>query len=543
MRLLSLNTVSLLIVTVTVSLLVGVAALRHRVIGAVSPEAFEIDYAAVAERRPDDPKAWLAFLATSFNDADTTRAYARSAELAPTDPAPHVIFALSAMRDLPMIREEYNAFVAGTEIQERPLTKEEREASRRAADALAKAATLDPENAAIDWLRIRLALAEHEDTHALDLMRDALTKSTWNTYEREAGIAIHETARPLLPPLEASFVGVLGTPPGSRSDLRHLVYMILGMSLLAEEHGDHAEAVFLRESVLHQGRLMMQDGYTLLEALVGSGIWSMAARKGLTEEERAAVTDGVSDPGSGSALSEAEIAAGRAKLAAYFREHGRGDLADELLSFADAQREWRGRVRTGWELTFGPIDSVLVLSLALEQTVHGAAWTLVALVLSALVALMLWLLRRPARPVSWPLLAWVAVVLVCIGLTYAAGLLGIGGDTLWVWSPIADFEASDETLPAWGDYFAVVSLPLISLATLLIVLLLRRRGSEAKREGAIRQYVGTLTCLLLPLAALTCLVALGVAVATAVHAAEVAEVERAEIYQGRLVRDVGFEYP
>ena len=79
-----------------------------------------------------------------------------------------------------------------------------------------------------------------------------------------------------------------------------------------------------------------------------------------------------------------------------------------------------------------------------------------------------------------------------------------------------------------------VQLGAVSLGVAAVVWLLRRRHREIREISFPRQYTGTLLAVLLPLAALGCLLVVGVAGSAARNATKLTRNWVGEIYQGEL---------
>jgi hypothetical protein len=138
-------------------------------------------------------------------------------------------------------------------------------------------------------------------------------------------------------------------------------------------------------------------------------------------------------------------------------------------------------------------------------------------------ALLFRLARRPVCAITWPRFGWLLAYAVALGGTFAFGALMETKIQYGEWS-----------FPDWARDFCVIALPMICVLTLAVVLLHRRRHPDARRVGPVRSYVGTLLAVLLPFAALACLLCLGLAVLTTCYANQWASVERVIVYQGEV---------
>jgi hypothetical protein len=543
MRLWSVSRVSALLIVVSAVALAGVPGLRETAWTA-SREGYG------SARVPDPPRdaqdaLLLEARATGRDTANLEAAYAQAAQLAPRSAAPALIFARLNSRQLPMNRDEVNVLWPDMpdnlryHVQVRPLTEEEqgRVAGTRA--ALDWAARLEPDNAAVEYLRASLSLSAHQDRRAFAELRAMLAKQSWDLHDREVAVAAYEVTRRTASPRQAALATAgVTTVLGSRH--YSLVWALHAMALVARARGDEAQAIFLREAGMHLGRLMAARGYSLMEALNGSAVWDLFAADDLTPAEKQAIEGEAAAKASG-ATARALREAGQAKFAAYLREHGRAGLAAEMTAFAAREADWSQRLQVVTKPMLVSSDRRWILSLVMPRVLRAAAVAIGAVAVLGMIALGFRLARRPARPIRWPRVGWVLAFLGSLGTA-----LGYGALIQMRWQDREWPRAGSDRLfsvvagPVVGALgLAVVLLPVIALSVvgtlgLAVVLIRRRRHAEARHVGPVRSYVGTLLAVLLPFAALLSLLCLGLAVFTTVCANNWAAAQREVAYQGEM---------
>jgi hypothetical protein len=545
MRLRSLNAISFLTAVGCIAVVAAHPPLRHRVLSALHPATDSVDFRAIAQSRQDDADAWLAALPSrDLPLAERLRIYRRASDLAPDSAAPHIIFAGFALDRVPLRREEENAVWPDVpwdlKTHERYLRKSQRDALGLAQDALDQAAELEPDNAAADYLRAYISLTNHDDDVALDLLRSALDKQTLNLHMEDVALAAHQVVGSLAPPFEAAVSACVAAPSTLfNGEFRSLSRVLTGISVLAEQRGDHDQAIFLRRAVMHLARLLLAGPGDTIRGHTGWAIWQVAASRELSDAESAEVRAAIPRALEGqqsreqvSALSRGLRAARHAKFAQYLRDHGYSRLADEVVALADLHPVWSERARTISGITALALR-LPALTFGLRQTLHALAGTLAVLLLCIPGGLVLRLRRRPAHPITWPPIGWLLVVYGCMAAAYLVGLLRPDGESVTVPAEtVLGFTAW--TCPAWGSYFAVIGVPLLIGSAVAVVILHRRRHPEARDIGPVRHYLGTVVSILLPLTALLCLVALGFAIPSAAYAARCTPVYQATMEQGEL---------
>jgi hypothetical protein len=516
MRYRSLNAVSLLVIVLCFSAIRIIPALRYTMreaSGLGPPERF--DFLAEAERRGDDANAWLAAMAPmppqEITPEDLERAYRRASELAPVSAVPHFLYAEETIYGpgdgVPLNRDEINAETKprseANAVRERPLTPDERQLLTKAREALQRAGGLEPANAAVDYLLAYLAFAEHEDEEAVRRLRAAVSKRGWSLHQRDVAIAsLHVRDHP-------SLTGV------SRSGFSLLLLSrtIAGMAVLAEQRGDHSHAIFLRQADIHLAQLMLREGYDIIEGLMGVIAWRVGTELDLTDAE----TKAAEAKGEAAAVSRKQAdlesaryqackRAAREKMAQYFRQHGRADLAEDVVSFSDAAdgflRNYQDHRRAGLGMS-ALWRAIPVFALASVETLPVLAGLLV-------LALLLVVARRAIHPIKYPRRAWVFVGVAFLALIPVEGYLR---------------EHSRQL-------FAVVALPALLAAMLVITAIHRLTHREERPAGFIGHYLGTAIAVLLPLAALLCLITLGLDTVAALKLGKLAN--NALVYQGEM---------
>jgi hypothetical protein len=445
------------------------------------------------------------------------------------------------IRQVPLEQEEVAALDARVASRGAALTVSEVEAARAAGQALERARELDPENAAPHYMLAYIALAQHSHDKAFANLRTALQKGSWDLYQREASIAIYDTACAFLPPFEASSQAT--SLALSWNGLIGLARALTAMANKAEAEAIHTQAVLIRESQLHLVNLMLAAPYRRIDTLTAVTMWLIAASSPEADEDEPDFRpqdDNIIETSEVTAATAALSSAG-ANLAHYFRRHGREDLAakaDRSTPYVEAAYREVDRVRerqaaAGISNAFSP-RAVQHLSLAL-------AALLVALSVLGLTTSCLRLAGHPLRAIEWPTWAWILLIVGCLASGYALGLVWPFKPVLpmsrLVWELHHRLDATYEPrweLREWGLYFALVSLPVMLLATLVVVVVHRRRRHGGPYIGPVGQYVGTLLGLLLPLTALTAIALLCVSIPAARQAREWANINHTIIHEGEL---------
>ncbi len=529
MRLHSLTTISLLVVLTSLATVAAVPPLRRTVCCELAPVSLVHSFVPEAERQRDNAQAWLAVLSgharhwTSPDDLD--RARERLTTLTPDSAAPYL---LAGVGDVPLSRSEIDAYTGTTAgAKEEPLTDDQRERAAELLAGLDRAAGLDPTNAAIDYLRAYLYLANHRDEDAIKSLRKAVAKPHWNLYQRDAAVAAYRIASPRQHPRVARLV-FTASAFDPQTKMIYLCRVLAGMSVLAERRGDYARASFLRESVIHLAYLMMAYPDTISDALLGVIAWAVVIDTPLSDRFPAGRGATKTDKDAG--MQAALLATRCMPMVAYLRKHGRKDLADEVLTVSKAADDMQSRIgdHTARSMANWGKDSTVWRLAAVEEGGRAAAATLALLLVAALAALMLRALHRPLAPVRFSRFAWVLVV--CFALVVAVCVR-------FLFPP----EHPNELDPLSGEMYALLGLPLTMLLVLAIVIRQRLRVGRGS-VGPVAQYVATLIAVLLPLAALLSLgmLGLGVAAASDWHSQTVANqriVEQGEVrYYGLELR-------
>jgi len=528
MRLRSSNTISLLIILVSAAALALVPGLRLLAKYAVLPASARVDYIAEAERRGDDGQAWLAVFSGYaehwVSAEDKERARERLIELLPDSPAPYL---LDGVEGVPLSRAEVDAWAGSGQVtKEAPLTDEQRQRVHALFGGFERASQLDPDNAAIDYLRAYLAFADHRDEEAYACLRGALAKDEWNLYQREAAIAAYEIARAQQPPGLALYART-GAVTHQQFALLHLTRTMVGMAILAEQRGDHAQAIFLRESALRLARAMLTHADGIEDALMGIIAWGTASAQPRED-----------DVGPGEESSH-PLADGALGLVAYLRAHERPNLAEEVLSFSKSADEAFARIRDHIAARFTWESRWEALALAIREVARAVLWALGLIVAGGIVALLLKASRRRIAPVRFSRVGWVVILAAILAVVFGAGLLSPTSLAFRSSSSPGDFlRYLGYPLPDWGDLFVSIGLPLILLAVLVIVVMRRQRGRGFAE--ALGQYVATLIAVLLPVAALFCVALVGLAAAGARESLRQAALDRPIVEQGE-IRYYGLE--
>jgi len=532
MRLSLLGRISLTIIVVTLGLLAAVPSWRQVALPSLSSGTQQVDYYAEAQRRPDDAKAWLAVfsgaarIGNTGEELDVARARARQRllELRPDSPVPYV---LDGARGVPLQRAEMEAWIGDwlpghAPTVDRPLTASERDRWEVLWEGLHRARELDPDNAAVDYLLIYLALADHRDAEAADIMRHALAKKGWDLYQPQAMAAAYSVNLTHHSPEVAAMVADVCNI-GPYLDFLQLTRVLTGMALLAAQRGDHTEAVFLYQSAIDLAQHMVRDSRYTEGVLCGLVAWSSVVGPDPRVSGEAAQKTVLSrgeDASAGHSSAEREGRFSHAKtcqgLVRYLRAHGADGLADEVLDFSrradEASRGSGARASTDYDCAI----HALVPMYRVRQSRIAAAGGLGTVVVGGLVWLALALLGRPLAPVRWSFIGWAALVLVSLfaairaSFAFAPGVPTLNRPLL---NAVLDFRGW--TLSPVGECFVAVGFPLVLAGVLAVVVIVRRRHPAAHAVGLTGSYIATAIGVLLPVAAVLCLTFLGTTAAAA----------------------------
>jgi len=535
MRLKSITAISMIVVAVSLAYLGLCPPARDRVQSAARAMDFPADLRAQARARPDDPQVWLALAAASVHGpgpAGGLEPFKRLFKLRPRWAAPYLVLGAAMARRVPLTRpKELAVLRLPVHEKSRRLTAHERDALRRAQEALRKAMVLDPDDAAPDYLLAYLALAERRDQDAYALLASGLRKPDWSIGEREVSIAAYRVAAREMPALEAGMEAsaawdwLIGEP------VRQVARVTMGMARLARQRGDDERAIRLSSSVMHLGEIMMAGGYTLIEVLVGKAVWAIGYSQLLTREERTAAIGLLRQPKRGESAAkyrqwtQARGRLIRARVAAYLREHGHDNLAKRLLALGDETERWSRDLRPKFEPHMDRTSNLFMLTAVLRQALIGASGSSGLLIVCGLAYLILVSLHRRPVPITWARWKWALLVLSCAGIAF---LVSLGTNRWRVWA------SDDGSLACWGGTLATIGLPLLLLAGLAVIWRVRRRVPREQRPGFGRQYVGTLMALLLPVTALALLGCAAVSVPTIKVAKRMTREHKVAIYQGEL---------
>ncbi len=529
MRLRSLNLVSLLVILASAIAFAGVPGLRENLGAAFKPSEYGVITSPDLPR--NEQEALVAEASWGHSPESESIAYDQARRLAPRSPAPHLIFARINAEQVLLNRSEEDALwpdaPENQKVHPMPISGEDRLRIANAQAALGRAARLDPGNAAIDFVQAYLAIAQHQDALAAKHFDAMLTKRSWTFYERDVTVSAYELVRRTRSAREAA----LATASVSLHQwawLREFARVLEGMALNAEARGDQEQAILLRESGMHAGRLMMEHGYTLIEAMTGSAVWEVCAADALTPTEKreiekqatlAAPTEGGQRDARTASIRRAQFA----RFASYLRRHGRADLATEVTAHARRRADWHRHLRAATAPDFALFDRYYLVSEVLSRMLRAVAPLVGLIAAVGFATLLLRLARRPVRSIAWPRVGWLLVYAVSLGTAFAFGVV-----------TQMNLQDREWSRPEWEHDFCIIALPVVCALTLAVVLLRRRRHLESRQVGPVRSYVGTLLAVLLPFAALLCPLCLGLAVSTAFYGGRWASVERAIVYQGEV---------
>jgi len=451
----------------------------------------------LSQQQANDPDVRLALAVRSARvDRGPLRVHRKALSrvrlLRPESTAPYLILATLLVPEVPLGRyAEYSRlFPDEAEPAESRISSRGAERRRDIEDtraALRQVLALDPKNATADYLLAYLALSERRDNDAVALLRSALHKNRWELAERDVNAAVYATNLRILPELPAAVEAsdfVTWWPYGLRESLAEMARLIVAMAIRAEGRGDVTDAVFLRRSVMHLGRLMWPRGYTPTDKQHGGEVWEIATSEQLTPDERGAALTGLSRLPSGESKDEEErfaLALRRAqthKLTAYLRDHGYGVIARQIVS-TDRQLSRPKPPGDG-----GPLSEVLNARRRFDNAYIAAFLSLVWLTICALGRLALIVRRQRPHPVKWARWKWALI----IGAVVAGA---------------TQFDVLLDKAPFVLAVAAVLLLPGPSLMIVAAFVTWReRRKQSALDVGFYQQFWPTAVSVLLPTVAL-----------------------------------------
>jgi len=150
---------------------------------------------------------------------------------------------------------------------------------RRCLQLLDRAERLDPENGFFPAIRAMVLYATKRDDEGLRTLERAGNSPRWDTYNAfivQALQTTHNRCRGVRGSLPMASVYAVHSFP-ELAKLREMARTVAGLALRAESRGDLREGVRLRMALARLGALMRAEGSTLIEALAGIAITSIAA--------------------------------------------------------------------------------------------------------------------------------------------------------------------------------------------------------------------------------------------------------------------------
>ncbi len=420
-------------------------------------------------------------------------AYQQAIALAPNSPAPLLRYALY------LLAQTRRADEAAEEA--RPA--EDAQRLLEVGELLQHAQELDAENAACDYLLAYLYLEQGQDEAAFAALRSGLTRPHWRTGTAEATRAVVKlldtaSVHPMLKTTVALSAATSGFTVTAA--LRELSRNLADRGEAFRKRGHHAQAISCFEAVIHLGHTMRTDAYTIVDGLVGVAMTRIVAQPFLTSEqgrqiEESAPTD--------EAVRKQKDAARAENLAAYLRQHGRGNLARVYEADVNAAAVWKRKVRAYTaqimprllSLFFGgPMRYALVVWAQIAGIL--ALWVLVGLIS---VAARYWHEAHPRA--TWSYWQWLFLLAIVV----------IGGQILAISTKF--LMLADAISVADPVYFTAIpvsaGIGIVGWLVVTLVMTLRKRArySAEERPGKFRAYLASLRTLLPPTFAAFCIIA------------------------------------
>jgi len=477
----------------------------------------------VVKANPHDAQLWLAFAEAGpvcetqpleaqneppsqeqFRQAaesQSTRAgsrYRQATALAPDDFAVNFRYGLHLLSHAGTL---YRTEAWGDEgHNEYERTAQETDNLRRAQAMFHKAARLDPENAAPDYMLAIAYLSQHEDASAFAALQSAIRKACWSLATRESGLALLRLfdgtgERPLLAGIEARGVRDVNHY-GALQVLRPAMRTMLGLAETLRRSGKHEDAIVYYEAGVHLGRLMRTQSHSAIEGLVGLALSRLASEPFLAEHERQ--TAGGTD--TSAEANERRWQVQRTAFCKHLRRHGRTDLAQLYEREAEEGQRWKDQVaaRMRQEATRTAPLARGGGTLSSWACWAQAASLLVLLLIVFCVSCIGRLRIKDQLLLPYSYLEWLLALLLSLAAGQLAGV-AIANRTASISDPVSHFTAlmSDEQFAHDVTTTTLIGLGVWLLAALTITL--GKRAEQRSSEcGSARAYLATLRALLPP---------------------------------------------
>ena len=457
-----------------------------------------------AKQHPRDYQAWLA-VADNLSDVFTPppilspqdvsspekgdtlpkaalNAWGHAIILKPGSPVPNFRYALELLAMTQSLRRSEEYDFQGREEPKR--SNAELANLYLAEQRFERASIFDPDNAACDYLLVYIRLVLHRDTDAFTALRSAVRKTHWSFYQGELDQAnLHLSHAIGESPWVAAQSVLYYLDFREAIRMKGLVRHLLGFGDQFRKQGDHRNAILCCQAIMHLGHVMRVDSHSVRDGLLGVATTSMASSF-VSERETKHIK------------STERIRALRvARLATYFAQHGRSDLAVFYRKDTQAARAWLRDAND-----YIRQDENSLIAMQAHESVPRIIAAIVGIVLGLLlvvffISLIISYWREQHRPPLWRWWQWLLSVIVWLSPL-----------PVMTWWAYQRWGGRIGNL-VYPDYGLLLIYSTIAVAGWLIVVLIvtmwkRRRLSAEVRLGRYRSYLGTLRMLLPPTLAL-----------------------------------------
>ncbi len=514
------------------AILAGVVPTIRRAVVQIVPSATSRQYLTVdqaievATGHRDNAELWLAaaeFARSRLGQSEGVRQYASPEAFAQQErlwgPAPSVRDvddayqeAIRRVPEAPAPRMRYALFLAdrvgdvslGEEEAEQELAPDQQQLLDAMREQAEQVRSLDPGNAAADYLLAWAALAQGSSDAALAEVAAALGKSGLSTYQSEAARALVELVEQGSIPAPTRGSAAIAMGAGSALSLgaptRDLARRLVALGDEFRHVGNHRQAILCYEAIIHAGRLMRAGAYTMMDGMMGGAVVMIAASS-------PDWTPGAEGCAATREENERRRRLRTEGLCGYLSEHGREELAAVYREEVAATERWREDTR---EVSQEMVANIMRQFWASAAPLGLMAWLMLAAminvgVLIGLASLLSRWWREPPRGPEWTYGRWFALLMAIV---LPAAVAGVTPYLTLLGSETADAGPNAWIAPAVA---LVLGFAVWAVAVWIAALRRRARLPEEQRLGRARSWLRGMRALIAPtLAALAVLAVLGI---------------------------------